>query len=157
MSKSEPVTGGCQCGAVRFRLEGLKRPTICHCRMCQKAFGSFFAPLVEVETSTWTRGTPKIFASSNMVDRGFCADCGTPLFYDPGTGPEFAVGALDNPNLAAPAEQVNLADKQPAFDSLHQLPVRNNWDEAESMKFMNSVVSRQHPDHDTDHWPEDGQ
>ena len=40
------LTGGCQCGAVRYAL--LEEPTgahICHCRMCQKAFGSFFAPL----------------------------------------------------------------------------------------------------------------
>ena len=36
---NKPVhTGGCQCGAVRFRIEGaLGRASICHCRMCQKA------------------------------------------------------------------------------------------------------------------------
>ncbi|RVQ04591.1 GFA family protein, partial [Sinorhizobium meliloti] len=29
-------TGGCQCGAVRYRAEGtLGDPHICHCRMCQ--------------------------------------------------------------------------------------------------------------------------
>ena len=42
-------TGGCQCGAVRFRIKGkLGRPSICHCRMCQKQFGSFFGALVTV-------------------------------------------------------------------------------------------------------------
>ena len=40
------LTGGCQCGAVRYALlEPPSNPHICHCRMCQKAFGSFFAPL----------------------------------------------------------------------------------------------------------------
>jgi hypothetical protein len=35
-------SGGCQCGAVRFRVDGeLGRASICHCRMCQKAFGAF--------------------------------------------------------------------------------------------------------------------
>ncbi|MGO4319648.1 GFA family protein, partial [Agrobacterium sp. MCAB5] len=34
-------TGGCQCGAIRFRATGdlkddLKDSSICHCRMCQK-------------------------------------------------------------------------------------------------------------------------
>ncbi len=42
-------TGGCQCGAIRFRVEGdLKDSSICHCRMCQKAFGAYYAPLVSV-------------------------------------------------------------------------------------------------------------
>jgi hypothetical protein len=44
-----PRTGGCQCGAVRFRINGrLGRASICHCRMCQKQFGSFFSALVTV-------------------------------------------------------------------------------------------------------------
>ena len=43
------ITGGCQCGAVRYALhEQPTDPHICHCRMCQKAFGSFFAPLAGV-------------------------------------------------------------------------------------------------------------
>ena len=42
-------SGGCQCGAVRFRVEGpLGDASVCHCRMCQKAFGAFYAPLVSV-------------------------------------------------------------------------------------------------------------
>ncbi len=35
------LTGGCQCGAVRFSVGRLGRASVCHCRMCQKAFGSF--------------------------------------------------------------------------------------------------------------------
>jgi hypothetical protein len=39
-------TGGCQCGAVRYRIEGeLEYPHLCHCRMCQKAAGNYFMPL----------------------------------------------------------------------------------------------------------------
>ncbi len=77
-------TGGCQCGAVRFRVEGaLGDASVCHCRMCQKAFGAFYAPLVSVRGARldWTRGQPKYFRSSNHVKRGFCADCGTPLTF----------------------------------------------------------------------------
>ncbi|MGG2476082.1 GFA family protein, partial [Rhizobium sp. BR5] len=37
---------GCQCGAVRYRIEGgLRYPHLCHCRMCQKASGNYFMPL----------------------------------------------------------------------------------------------------------------
>ena len=92
------LTGGCQCGAVRFEVaeDGLRTASICHCRMCQKAFGSFFAPLVSVDQAAlaWTRGEPRRWRSSNHVRRGFCADCGTPLTYEPdGDWPGIAIGA----------------------------------------------------------------
>lgn len=54
-------SGGCQCGAVRFHVSGtLEDASICHCRMCQKAFGAYYAPLVSTRgaTLTWTRGQP---------------------------------------------------------------------------------------------------
>ena len=77
----EALTGGCQCGAVRFRATGPFKVSLCHCRMCQKAFGNYFAPLVTAKAVEWTRGTPALFRSSNMARRGFCSACGTPLFY----------------------------------------------------------------------------
>mgnify|MGYP006200096753 CR=1 FL=1 len=94
---SFPVEGGCQCGAVRFLVTGdLKDASICHCRMCQKAFGAYYAPLVSTRGAVleWTRGEPKRFQSSNVVRRGFCADCGTPLTYEAPDGVAVAAGAL---------------------------------------------------------------
>jgi hypothetical protein len=78
------MTGGCQCGAVRYALAAMPTaPSICHCRMCQKAFGSYFAPLAGVRLAeiAWTRGALATFRSSDKVERGFCRDCGTPLTY----------------------------------------------------------------------------
>ncbi len=60
-------TGGCQCGAVRYRVEGkLSFPHICHCRMCQKASGNYFAPLARVSDDDFevTRGEASWFYSS---------------------------------------------------------------------------------------------
>ena len=46
-------SGGCQCGKVRFRVEGaLGDASICHCRMCQKASGNFYLPLVSVRDAS---------------------------------------------------------------------------------------------------------
>jgi hypothetical protein len=67
---SLPITGGCQCGAVRFRADALGRAAICHCRMCQKQFGHFYAPLITSYDVTWTRGEPQWFRSSNLARRG---------------------------------------------------------------------------------------
>jgi hypothetical protein len=82
--RMEPgVTGGCQCGAVRYAIAaGPAKSTVCHCRMCQRATGNAFAPLFEVmnDALTW-QGSPATWASSDECERGFCATCGTPLFY----------------------------------------------------------------------------
>jgi len=148
-----PFSGGCQCGAVRFRVGRLGRPSICHCRMCQKAFGGFFGPLVTAHELVWTRGQPNYFASSNKVSRGFCGKCGTPLTYEHGGSPEVAIGALDRPEVAAPTIQVNPNDKLPFFDDLCSLPMRQSGEDPEQEAFKASLISYQHPDHDTDRWP----
>jgi hypothetical protein len=153
MTSAQAITGGCQCGAIRFRAAGLGRASICHCRMCQKAFGSFFGPLVTARGLEWTRGEPAYFESSNVVRRGFCPRCGTPLTYDYAGGTEVAIGALDEPRLAPPAVQVNPADMLPFFDRLHDLPFRRQGESPAADSFLQSVVPHQHPDHDTDQWP----
>jgi hypothetical protein len=156
MSQSKPgdLTGGCQCGAVRFSARLLGRGSICHCRMCQKAFGGFFGPLITAHDAKWTRGEPKWFQSSNAARRAFCGECGTPLAYETRFGLELAIGAFDDPALAAPSIQVNLADKLPFFDGLTSLPVRS--DDGEWRDFLAGIHSNQHPDHDTDDWPPKG-
>src|SRR5204862_5529010 len=78
------LTGGCQCGAVRYALYAEPtNPHVCHCRMCQKAFGSYFAPFAGVPLGdfAWVTGTPGVFRSSQAAERGFCRDCGTPLSF----------------------------------------------------------------------------
>jgi hypothetical protein len=146
-------SGGCQCGAVRFRGARFGRSSVCHCRMCQKAFGSIFGLLVTVHDLEWTRGEPRYFQSSNKVRRGFCGHCGTPLTFDYGGPVEVAVGAFDNPAVVPPTIQVNPADKQPFFDTLCSLPTRADGAEPEAEAFKASIVGFQHPDHDTAVWP----
>jgi hypothetical protein len=155
---TEPaISGGCQCGAIRYRIVGpLGKAGICHCRMCQKAFGSWGAPLVSVPLAnlTWSRGEPGEFRSSAVVARGFCPDCGTPLYMkedDYGVW-EIAIGSLDNPALASPTTQVGIESELPWFASLHGLP-RSRTDEDRSPEDLEKLKSFQHPDHDTDTWP----
>jgi hypothetical protein len=151
MSGHQQLTGGCQCGAVRFAVDAgtLGRASICHCRMCQKAFGNAFAPLVTARSLTWTRGRPKHFRSSNKVRRGFCGDCGTPLSYEPdGLHPEIAIAALDNPGAVPPVIQVGTESRLPWAAGLGALPERSEAEKAKVAPFYAGIVSRQHPDHD---------
>jgi hypothetical protein len=147
------ITGGCQCGAVRFRAERLGRAAICHCRMCQKQFGHFYGPFVTGIAVTWTRGERKRFRSSTVGERGFCAECGTPLTFEMDGGVELAIGALDDPTLAAPVLQVNPDDKLPFVDGLPALPTRPTAEKAPTDRRVPGFVNYQHPDHDTAVWP----
>lgn len=154
---TETHTGGCQCGAVRYRIEGpLGHAGFCHCRMCQKAFGSLGAPLVSVDPAQlrWTRGAPATFRSSTVVARGFCRDCGTPLFMlEDGYGPiEIAIGTLDDPNAAAPDHVVGIESKLVWADALPGLPAKRTEDDRTADE-LTKLASLQHPDHDTDEWP----
>jgi hypothetical protein len=152
-------SGGCQCGAVRFRVEGaLEDASVCHCRMCQKAFGGFFAPLVSVRRSklTWTRGEPKRFQSSNHVRRGFCANCGTPLTYEAPDGTALAIAAFDEPEEIAPVVQWGIQGKLPYVDDISDLPGKETVDDPAAADFLKDMVSYQHPDHDTEIWPTGG-
>lgn len=150
-------SGGCQCGAVRYRGSDFGRSSICHCRMCQKAFGSPFALLVTVRDLEWTRGEPKRYRSSNKVQRGFCADCGTPLTFEPdGHAVEIAVCTFDNPNVAVPTIQLNPESKQPFYDGICTLPMRAEGAEPQQEAFKASIVNYQHPDRDMAQWPPQG-
>lgn len=118
------VTGGCQCGAVRYRATAMLQGSahICHCRMCQKAVGGPFAAFVAAPNDAfeWTAGTPASFRSSSEALRGFCADCGTPLFYL-GEGAEHinvTIASLDDPAAFPPEAQVGTESRLPWFATL---------------------------------------
>ena len=49
--------------------------------------------------------------------------------------------------------KVNLTDKLSFVDRLHALPTRTHQDEADAAKFLQTVISHQHPDADTPTWP----
>jgi hypothetical protein len=151
-------SGGCQCGAVRFRATEVGDAGFCHCRMCQKAFGGPGAALISVPIGKlrWTRGTPSEFRSSAIVARGFCANCGTPLYMQEDGWPvcEMAICAFDNPAaLPAPDHQVGVESKLPWFDRLNALPGKRT-DDDRTPRDLARLKSLQHPDRDTDRWPE---
>lgn len=143
------VSGGCQCGAVRYRIAAaLDDAEICHCRMCQKAHGAPAVTWATVpETALhWTRGTPAQFESSTSATRGFCAKCGTPLtFSRRGSATvDIALATLDHPEQVAPEHQGGVESRMPWFGTVHLLPEE---------RMEGRPDSRQHPDHETDNWP----
>ncbi len=145
------LTGGCQCGAVRYRLESEPiGSNICHCRMCQKASGGPFMAFATVALVDliWTRGGPATFASSDFAERGFCSECGTPLTY---RAPDYdriavTIGSLDHADEVAPTVQFGVESRLPWLRTIFELPTRDFMD---GMGRGFHIVSHQHPDHDT--------
>ncbi|MEO6012766.1 MAG: GFA family protein [Devosia sp.] len=154
-----PLTGGCQCGAVRFRAEALHHnPHVCYCRMCQKATGNLFAALVGVrlEHLTWARGTPARFRSSEHVDRGFCPNCGTPLFYqhDESDRVGMSIGAFDEPHRISLRWQMGSEGKHPSMFDLGEVESLGTTEIADGEEATTAIrlSNNQHPDHDTVDW-----
>jgi hypothetical protein len=148
--KATRVTGGCQCGAVRY--EWVARPefaSVCHCRMCQKASGQPFMALTggKLEHLRWTRGAPSIFKSSDKAERGFCSACGTPLTYRfEGSGTiSVTMTSLDDPEAIRPSRQYGIEGKVSWVDTIGSLPAQRteDWMEADGVA---PITSYQHPD-----------
>ncbi len=152
-------TGGCQCGAVRFQTAVLvDNAHICHCRMCQKAVGNYFAALVGTPKAKliWTRGTASRFRSSASVDRGFCGTCGTPLFYDDVASENMglAIGALDQPYKVMLKTQDGIEGRMPWFAFITSLPENGKTGEGDQAAWAEAIKksSNQHPDFETGQW-----
>lgn len=153
-------TGGCQCGAVRYHVKGkLTFPHICHCRMCQKASGNYFAPLARVLDKEFevTRGEVSWFFSSDLVRRGFCSKCGTPLFFKSVSAAHLQImlGSLDNPQSIAPTLQYGHEAKMPWFGDLDGLDGFATEEDPDQPKGRIEAIrnsNHQHPDHNTDDW-----
>ena len=145
--------GGCQCGAVRYRL--IAEPTganICHCRMCQKASGSPFMAFGGVRMSEFvvTAGAVSTFASSDIAERGFCGQCGTPLTYRRLGSNRVSVtlGSLDDPNAVEPTTQLGAESRLRWLPRALEAP-ETSLEQWLAKKKVAAVHNHQHPDHET--------
>lgn len=76
-------SGGCLCGAVRFVATPRNAEFgACHCSMCRKwTAGPFLAVECEGPVRFEDASALGVYRSSEWAERGFCRQCGTPLFY----------------------------------------------------------------------------
>jgi hypothetical protein len=100
-------TGGCLCGALRYEATVSESENwYCHCRMCQKATGSAVSTSAIIKKSQlrMLKGTAKYYQSSTDIERGFCDNCGSPMFFRPIKEDWISIlsGTLDDPEVAPP-------------------------------------------------------
>lgn len=118
-----PFFGGCSCGAIRY--ECAAAPLVmanCHCRDCQRASGGACASIVVVELSALKllKGQPKYHFvagdSGKWTSRGFCDQCGSPLFAKGEAFPNVVSikpGSLDDPSWFKPSMDMWAPSAQP--------------------------------------------
>jgi len=119
---SGPVTGGCLCGAVRFRFDHPPLATrACWCRDCQylssgNASVNAIFRTAGLTLAGETREHVSTAGSGNTMRRRFCGRCGTPLFSHASDAPDHMVvraGALDDPGIARPGSTIWTASGPP--------------------------------------------
>lgn len=115
------LEGSCLCGAVTFGVvEPLHAPDGCHCTACRKHSGHFFVSADVPKAALTVRGDDRItwFQSSPKVRRGFCAVCGSSLFWDPIERDWIgvAMGAFDTPTDTKIAVHVYTGEKGDYYD-----------------------------------------
>lgn len=109
------LTGGCLCGAIRYRaVAGPRLHYVCHCTDCQRhGGGAFHAAIVVAATDVTFEATPRVWAktaeSGREVARYFCNECGGHVCTSPwpeATRFSLKAGTLDDPGLFKPAHEI---------------------------------------------------
>jgi hypothetical protein len=110
MADSVRAEGGCLCGAVRYRVEGVPSyATLCHCRTCRRAAAAPAVAWITFPANglSFVAGRPVAYRSSPNVERTFCGRCGTPLTYvhdDFPAAVDVTTCSLDDPDAFPPAD-----------------------------------------------------
>ena len=113
--------GRCYCGAIHYQITGpLQAQFQCHCRECSyiTGGGANLVAVVNDADFAFTKGTPKVFARSDLetpVQRYFCGACGTAFgSVSPSRPGAFIVkvGTLDDPSVFAPQAAIFTCDRQ---------------------------------------------
>lgn len=124
------IRGSCLCGAVQLEIdEPLEHaPEACHCSQCRKQTGSFLIAVNVRRTALRVRGDESVtwYRSSEQVQRGFCATCGSTLFWMPlMPGYEWtsvAMGCIDTPMKLQIAKHLFVADKGSYYEITDRAP-----------------------------------
>ena len=123
-------TGGCLCGAVRFK--STVDPQVvghCHCVDCRKSSGTGHCTHVIIPAAAFSvTGAVTFYErpadSGNIVSRGFCGKCGSPIYSRNSAmaGVVFPrASVLDDPEIVKP-QMIVYASRAPSWDHMNPAP-----------------------------------
>jgi len=123
-------SGGCDCGAVRYRVNGrIRDSVVCHCGQCRRSHGHppGYSKARTAEMTVDGEDAIVWYGSSREARRGFCGKCGSSLFWQRIGAPEISMtaGSLKTPTGLKTARHIFAADKGDYYeiaDGVHQDP-----------------------------------
>lgn len=104
------LSGGCLCGAVRYRVEGVPaRVGLCHCSLCRRNSGAVFATLAVYNQDQLAveQGEQGSFDTPNYR-RHFCRACGSATYSTCLSDDtlDLHIGTLDDPAALLPTYEL---------------------------------------------------
>lgn len=121
-----PLTGGCQCGEVRYGIAAEPLTVYaCHCTDCQRQSGSAFAlsMVVPRDAVRLSAGAPATWLRRHESGRTsrclFCGECGARLYHNPDRNPQITIlkpGTLDDTSWLRPVGHIWIRSAQPWFE-----------------------------------------
>ncbi len=107
------LTGSCLCGQVSFEISAaIRNARYCHCSKCRKFSGTAYAAWGLVRSEEFKLTSPSVSVAkynSGGGARVFCANCGSPLWFEPENMPAFRgipLGVIDAGEVAPPEMHV---------------------------------------------------
>ncbi|WP_295312468.1 GFA family protein [Roseobacter sp.] len=119
------IKGSCNCRKISFEVTGPVRSTsYCHCGQCRRQAGNFWAAAVTEDSDIRISGPVTWYASSDFAKRGFCATCGSFLFWkhNAESSISFGLGTLDAGSGLKIEKHIFVADKGDYYDIADDLP-----------------------------------
>jgi hypothetical protein len=128
------MLGRCLCGSVHFEIDlPVLSCVACHCESCRRQCSAPMTVYIGVADGAWrwTAGSPRVFASSPRVERGFCGDCGTPLSFRSRKMSDimhFYAASMADPAAFVPSLHVAIEEKLPWLTLADGLPTHRGPD-----------------------------
>lgn len=95
MIQSKIRSGGCMCASVRYEITGPITDTVaCYCKTCQRETGNFDVANGLKKSDIKIQGEENIkwYRSSEKVERGFCKNCGSSMFFQSDGSETISIG-----------------------------------------------------------------
>ena len=126
-------SGRCLCGAVAYEVDGpMTDAHACHCGQCRRQSGHYVVAAGARRSDfrlTEQRGL-RWYRSSEVARRGFCRECGTPLFWDDDSDDiSINAGSLDQPTGLALTKHIFVDEKADYYEIDDALPKFAGYDQ----------------------------